>query len=83
VTLPNAEPPDTTTPLLTTRLAWAPTAELASLDFVRRVVGANPHGIGMMASVLEERLVFGSAARFEVLFGFRYREDGIRTLFST
>jgi len=72
-----------TVPFLATRLAWTSAVDLASLGFIRRVAGIGPEGAAKMTSVLEERLVLGSATRFEVLFGMRYRDDGIRAQFAT
>lgn len=83
IALQEGQAADTTVPFLATRLAWTSTVDLASLGFIRRVVGIGPEGAAKMTSVLEERLVLGSATRFEVLFGMRYRDDGIRAQFAT
>ena len=83
IALPNVRPSDAAVPFLAARLAWASAADLASLGFIRRAAGVSPDGATMLASVLEERLLLGSAARFEVLMGMRYRGDGIRTQFTT
>lgn len=83
IALQEGQAADTTVPFLATRLAWTSAVDLASLGFIRRVVGIGPEGAAKMTSVLEERLVLGSATRFEVLFGMRYRDDGIRAQFAT
>ena len=83
ISLQEGQAADTTVPFRATRLAWASAVDLVSLGFIRRVAGIGPEGATMLTSVLEDRLLLGSAARFEVLFGMRYREDGIRAQFAT
>ena len=83
IALQQGQAADMTVPFLATMLAWTSAVDLASLGFIRRVAGIGPEGAAKMTSVLEERLVLGSATRFEVLFGMRYRDDGIRAQFAT
>lgn len=78
VQLPAVEAADTRVPFVTTKLAAGTAADLGSLPFVRRVAGASPDGTPMLTNVLEERLVLGSAARLEVVFGVRNRNEGPR-----
>lgn len=78
-----AEAADARVPFLTTKLAAGTAADLRSLPFVRRLAGASPDGTLMLTNVLEERLVLGSAARLEVVFGERKRNEGPRVDYPT
>lgn len=71
VELTDAQPPDTSAPFLSTRLASAPAVDLRQLPFIRRVAAMDVEGRALMGSVLEGRLVLGSAAGIEVMFGAR------------
>lgn len=53
------------------RLSWASAAELTSVPFIRRAVGASAALEARVSSVLEGRLVLGEAKRLEVLIATR------------
>jgi hypothetical protein len=63
-------PADTSRPFVTTRLWSTPCNALVDLPYIRRIVGTRDKASAMV-TVLEERLVLGSALRLEVLLGTR------------
>ena len=62
---------DTSTPFLATKLLSAAGEDVAVLPFIRTVAGAGPKGEAWLTTILEGRLILGTAAYFEALVGMR------------